>query len=36
MKMDAGVDTGDMIKKLTTPLSLHWTVIDLIQWIKNQ
>lgn len=36
MKMDAWVDTGGMIKKLTTPLSLHRTVIDLIEWIKNQ
>lgn len=35
MKMDAWVDTGGMIKKLTTPLSLHRTVIDLIDWIKN-
>lgn len=36
MKMDAWVDTGGMIKKLTTPLSLHRTVIDLIDWIKKQ
>lgn len=35
MKMDAWVDTGGMIKKLTTPLSLHRTVIDLIDWIKK-
>lgn len=36
MKMDAWVDTGGMIQKLTTPLPLHRTVIDLIDWIKKQ
>lgn len=34
MHMDAGVDTGDMISSLSTNLPLHWTVRDLIEWIK--
>lgn len=36
MRMDAGLDTGDMLRLLATPLPLHRTVKDLIQWIQEK
>ncbi len=36
MYMDAGVDTGDMLATLETPVPLSRTVRDLIEWIKTQ
>ncbi|USN54988.1 MAG: hypothetical protein H6765_11215 [Candidatus Peribacteria bacterium] len=36
MRMDAGLDTGPMLATLPTPLHFAWTVLDLIEWMKQQ
>ena len=34
MKMNAGMDTGNIIDILKTPLKFERTVMDLIEWIQ--